>query len=138
MRKSHLCRSWSAAVAASYRETIFFTCSSLLAGDIRLLPEIILLQGDELFNLYFVYNINISLKSVFEIHGANLPHYHCQLTPLVGQKPEKKLKKLYQLAPPSPNASLESNNEDDLFSLMSKSGIQATEKFFEKIFVDTA
>ncbi|KAK4006651.1 hypothetical protein OUZ56_011809 [Daphnia magna] len=35
-------------------------------------------------NLYFVYNINISLKSVFEIHGANLPHYHCQLTPLVG------------------------------------------------------
>ncbi|KAK4028325.1 hypothetical protein OUZ56_017605 [Daphnia magna] len=32
----------------------------------------------------FVYNINISLKSVFEIHGANLPHYHCQLTPLVG------------------------------------------------------
>ncbi|KAK4018695.1 hypothetical protein OUZ56_000740 [Daphnia magna] len=37
-----------------------------------------------LFNLYFVYNINISLKSVFEIHGANLPHYHCQLTPLVG------------------------------------------------------
>ncbi|KAK4006457.1 hypothetical protein OUZ56_011610 [Daphnia magna] len=37
-----------------------------------------------LFNLYFVHNINISLKSVFEIHGANLPHYHCQLTPLVG------------------------------------------------------
>ncbi|KAK4006789.1 hypothetical protein OUZ56_011947 [Daphnia magna] len=35
-------------------------------------------------NPYFVYNINISLKSVFEIHGANLPHYHCQLTPLVG------------------------------------------------------
>ncbi|KAK4030794.1 hypothetical protein OUZ56_024133 [Daphnia magna] len=32
-------------------------------------------------NIYFVYNINISLKSVFEIHGANLPHYHCQLTP---------------------------------------------------------
>ncbi|KAK4006635.1 hypothetical protein OUZ56_011793 [Daphnia magna] len=37
-------------------------------------------------NLYFVYNINISLKSVFEIHGANLPHYHCQLTPLVGHE----------------------------------------------------
>ncbi|KAK4006829.1 hypothetical protein OUZ56_011990 [Daphnia magna] len=62
-------------------------------------------------NPYFVYNINISLKSVFKIHGANLPHYHCQLTPLVGhvskyeklKKPEKKLKKLYQLAPPSPS-----------------------------------
>ncbi|KAK4006693.1 hypothetical protein OUZ56_011851 [Daphnia magna] len=62
-------------------------------------------------NPYFVYNINISLKSVFKIHGANLPHYHCQLTPLVGhvskyeklKKPEKKLKKLYQLAQPSPS-----------------------------------
>ncbi|KAK4019188.1 hypothetical protein OUZ56_001216 [Daphnia magna] len=61
-------------------------------------------------NPYFVYNINISQNSVFKIHGANLPHYHCQLTPLVGhvskyeklKKPEKKLKKLYQLAPPSP------------------------------------
>ncbi|KAK4006553.1 hypothetical protein OUZ56_011707 [Daphnia magna] len=40
--------------------------------------------GVSAINLYFVYNINISLKSVFEIHGANLPHYHCQLTPLVG------------------------------------------------------
>ncbi|KAK4006844.1 hypothetical protein OUZ56_012001 [Daphnia magna] len=29
MRKSHLCSSWSAAAAASYGETIFFTCSSL-------------------------------------------------------------------------------------------------------------
>ncbi|KAK4006400.1 hypothetical protein OUZ56_011554 [Daphnia magna] len=65
---------------------------------------------EKAINPYFVYNINISLKSVFKIHGANLPHYHCQLTPLVGhvskyeklKKPEKKLKKLYQLAPPSP------------------------------------
>ncbi|KAK4006597.1 hypothetical protein OUZ56_011754 [Daphnia magna] len=42
-------------------------------------------------NLYFVYNINISLKYVFEIHGANLPHYHCQLTPLVGHLSGKAL-----------------------------------------------
>ncbi|KAK4021604.1 hypothetical protein OUZ56_003515 [Daphnia magna] len=66
MRKSHLCRSWSDAAAASYGETIFFTfppflpssaypihlfisvsCSSLLAEEFRLLPEIRLLQGDE-------------------------------------------------------------------------------------------
>ncbi|KAK4027338.1 hypothetical protein OUZ56_016348 [Daphnia magna] len=47
MRKSHLCPSWSAAAAASYGETIFFACSSLLAEEFRLLPEIRLLQGDE-------------------------------------------------------------------------------------------
>ncbi|KAK4004004.1 hypothetical protein OUZ56_005747 [Daphnia magna] len=47
MRKSHLCPSWSAAAAASYGETIFFICSSLLAEEFRLLPEIRLLQGDE-------------------------------------------------------------------------------------------
>ncbi|KAK4013574.1 hypothetical protein OUZ56_026127 [Daphnia magna] len=45
--KSHLCPSWSAAAAASYGETIFFAGSSLLAEEIRLLPEIRLLQGDE-------------------------------------------------------------------------------------------
>ncbi|KAK4012243.1 hypothetical protein OUZ56_021344 [Daphnia magna] len=38
---------WSAAAAASYGETIFFTCSSFLAEEFRLLPEIRLLQGDE-------------------------------------------------------------------------------------------
>ncbi|KAK4006364.1 hypothetical protein OUZ56_011518 [Daphnia magna] len=65
-------------------------------------PQIIRKAARLAINLYFVYNINISLKSVFEIHGANLPHYHCQLTPLVGHKPEKELKKFYQLAPPSP------------------------------------
>ncbi|KAK4017246.1 hypothetical protein OUZ56_032193 [Daphnia magna] len=52
MRKSHLCPSWSAAAAASYGETIFFTCSSLLAEEFRLLPEIRLLQGNEQQTIY--------------------------------------------------------------------------------------
>ncbi|KAK4025184.1 hypothetical protein OUZ56_010684, partial [Daphnia magna] len=45
--KSSFVSSWSAAAAASYGETIFFTCSSLLAEEFRLLPEIRLLRGDE-------------------------------------------------------------------------------------------
>ncbi|KAK4006391.1 hypothetical protein OUZ56_011544 [Daphnia magna] len=48
-------------------------------------------------NLYFVYNINISLKSVFEIHVANLLHHHCQLTPgIEDDLPYGKQMRVYQ------------------------------------------